>query len=252
MINDSERERFSEICKNVSDVHVRNSIGTYKEKSVHLALKQFFESNPDNTEVKVGGFVADIRNGTGIHEIQTSGFGKMRNKLEAFLSEEAVEIIYPVITSRNVRWVSPDTGEIEKEYKSPKHDVPAVIFKELLYLGEHLYSPSLTITVVTLEADETRLLDGYGADKRRRATKYDIVPTKLCDVMMFTSPYELGALLPYADGDVVYIKELKKYMKLGGRNGSAAIKVLENIGIIEKDGKDGRLVRYKVHKNERQ
>ena len=61
----TDKERFSEICRHVRDTeHKREGIGTYGEKSVHLALKIFFEENSELREVPVGKYIADIKNNT--------------------------------------------------------------------------------------------------------------------------------------------------------------------------------------------
>ena len=43
MITEAEKSKFSQICKEViNKVHDRSGIGTYKEKIIHLVLKNFF------------------------------------------------------------------------------------------------------------------------------------------------------------------------------------------------------------------
>ena len=43
MITEAEKNKFSEICREViNDVHDRSGIGTYKEKIIHLVLKNIF------------------------------------------------------------------------------------------------------------------------------------------------------------------------------------------------------------------
>ena len=64
--------------------HRAEGIGTYKERSQHYILKNYFEPDADLHEIPVCGFVADIKRDREIIEIQTSGFGAMRRSREAF------------------------------------------------------------------------------------------------------------------------------------------------------------------------
>lgn len=242
----TDSERFAEICRYVrTEQHCRNSIGTYGEKSVHLALKLFFEEEPSNREVRVGKYIADIKNQNGIHEIQTSGFGSMKQKLEDYLSHYDVELIYPVPEKRRIMWLSPDTGEIVREYTSPRPKKPAEIFTELLYLGDCLFSPHLSFTLVSLATEETILLDGDGPQKRRRATRVDKLPTELLKIRRFETPSAMAELFPYNDGDTVTGDSIRGFLRARGRRGWAALKVMEKLGILERCGRDGNKILYK-------
>ena len=242
----AEMERFAEICRSVrSAQRERDGIGTYMEKSVHLALKIFFEPDENFREVPVGGYIADIKNEWGIHEIQTSGFGSLKRKLEEYLSCYMVEIIYPVIEKSSIMWVSPDTGEVVRRHASTRRRRPAEIFKELLYLGESLYSPGLSFTIVSLEAEELRLLDGYGGERKRRATKVDKFPTRLTGIRRYASVYQMTDLFEYSDGDLFTGDDIRKFLRAPGRSGWAALKVMEEAGIAVRCGREGRRIVYK-------
>ncbi|MBE6707823.1 MAG: hypothetical protein E7578_01100 [Ruminococcaceae bacterium] len=245
-MTDKEKDLFSDICHRIiCSEHTRNGIGTYGEKSVHLALKMFFEDNESAREVPVGKYIADIKNDTGIHEIQTSGFGSMRRKLEAYLSEYDVELIFPVIEKKRVMWLSPETGEVVKEYNSPRHVNPAEIFKELLYIADHVFSERLSFTLVSLAVDEVSLLDGYGKDKKRRSTKVDRIPRELLEIRRYHSVYEMAELFPYKDGEIFTAEKIRKFLHAPGRSGWAALRFMEISGFCKKCGKDGNRILYK-------
>ena len=248
----SDIERFDLIVQNIrSSEHERFNIGTYKEKSVHLALKMFFEPDPAWREVKVGRYIADIKNSTGIHEIQTSGFSSIRRKLEAYLSDDSVdrvELIHPIIARRRVKWVDPESGEILKDYMSPRRIKEAEIFKELLYLGDTLYSEKLSFTIVSLSCEEIRLMDGIDKTKKRRATRVDTVPVELLSIKKYSAVTEMSELLPYSDGDTFTADQLRKFLRAPGRSGWAAMKILEELGIAERVGTEGRRIIYKFNK----
>lgn len=244
-----DKKRFSDICRSViNSEHARTGIGTYGEKSVHLALKMFFEEDAAKREVPVGRYIADIKNDTGIHEIQTSGFGSMKRKLEAYLSQYEVELIFPVVEKKRVIWLSPETGEVVKEYDSPRHVIPAEIFKELLFIADHAFSDRLSYTLVSLAIDEVSLLDGYGKDKKRRSTKVDKIPKELLDIKRYRTVSEMAELFPYCNGEIFTAEKLRKYLHAPGRNGWAALRFMELAGLCEKCGKDGNRILYKFIK----
>lgn len=56
-------------------------IGTLGEKTLHRVLKAYFQPDPSKCEVRVGPYVADALTGSGIVEIQTRSFYKLRPKL---------------------------------------------------------------------------------------------------------------------------------------------------------------------------
>ena len=55
-------------------------------KTVHSVLKNYYEANELNHEVKIEGFVADICNGKEIIEIQTRSFDRLRKNYQFFYS----------------------------------------------------------------------------------------------------------------------------------------------------------------------
>ena len=97
-----------------------DGIGTLSEKTVHSTLKQYLSGDLANQEIKIGSYYADVCVDGHIFEIQTRQFSKLQNKLEFFLKEHPVTIVYPVTNTNYLRWVAPDTGEITPPKKSPR------------------------------------------------------------------------------------------------------------------------------------
>ena len=87
-------------------------IGTLGEKTVHSTLKQYLSHDLANQEIKIGTYYADVCIDGHIFEIQTRQFNKLRNKLDFFLQNHPVTVVYPVTNYNHLRWVIPDTGEI--------------------------------------------------------------------------------------------------------------------------------------------
>ena len=60
----------------------QNQIGTLSEKSIHSEIKNYLEPNKEYQEVKVGNYIADIKRGNEIFEIQTQQFKNLIFKLK--------------------------------------------------------------------------------------------------------------------------------------------------------------------------
>ena len=112
-------------------------VGTLGEKTVHSVLKNYYDTNDNNHEIKIDGFIADICNGNEIIEIQTRSFDRLRKtaRIPGSLScnNSLSDSIY-----KWIRWVDPQTGEITPPRKSPKKGTPYSIFPELYKIKNYL------------------------------------------------------------------------------------------------------------------
>ena len=108
-----DEKRFEE-AKNkiIGKSKNREGIGTLKEKTVHAVLKYYYAPDEKMHEVPIGHYVADIYTGKAILEIQNGNFYKMRSKLDAFLKEYPVTIIYPIPHKKWIIWMDEETGEL--------------------------------------------------------------------------------------------------------------------------------------------
>ena len=240
--------RFLQVCRDIcAEGHPRFNIGTYKEKKLHLILKNYFEPLISCQEIPHNGYVADIRNGEGIVEIQTSGFASMSAKLEAFLPDSAVCVVYPVAEKKWVTWIDPESGDVQPRHRSPKKGTLAAVLPEMIFIRDHLKDPHLTIRVVLLEIEEYRMLDGKRSRSRKRgSTRYERIPLDIYRVYDFRCVEDYIRVLPFAPGSQITSADLSKMCGFRGRRLSAAIRVLETVGAITKDGKKGRAYLYRI------
>lgn len=245
---DINRARFQQICCAVcAEEHSRFNIGTYKEKTLHLVLKQYFEPLCSCHEIPCAGYIADIRNADGITEIQTSGFAPMKSKLEAFLPDFRVTVVYPVAEKKWVTWIDPEIGDMQPRHRSPKKGKPLDAVPEMIFIRDHLKNPNLTVRVAVLEMDEYRMLDGKRSLNRKRgSTRYERMPLDIYRIYDFHSAEDYIRELPMNPGDAFTAKEFAKKCGFRGRRISAAIRVLETVGAIRPDGKQGRANLYRV------
>ena len=109
----ADNTRFMRILgESLLNFHSRDGIGTYKEFTLHMVLKRYYSGSAENEEIPTDGFIADVKTGNRITEIQTSGFSTMKKKLEAFSRENYVTVVYPLVKNKSVAWVDPETGEV--------------------------------------------------------------------------------------------------------------------------------------------
>ena len=174
----------------------RRQIGTLSEKTVHAVIKNYYEPDEDKQEIPIEGMFADIFTGTEIMEIQTRNFDKLREKLNRFLPLFPVTIVLPLPSVKWLIWIDETTGEITEKRKSPKKGSAYDAFKELYRIKPYLKETNLTIRLLFLELEEYRLLDGWSKDKKRGSHRYDRIPQKITDEMIFSCKEDYMQLVP--------------------------------------------------------
>jgi hypothetical protein len=242
-----DKQRFIEARDRViSKETIKQGIGTLAEKSLHSVLKYYFEPDMDYHEIKVNGFVADIKNKNSIIEIQTGNFDKMRRKLDSFLIDNKVTIVYPIEKTKWLIWINDDTGEITNKRKSPKKGTPYQAYYELYKIKTVLMHPNLSICLVFLDIDEYRLLNGWSNDLKKGSSRYERVPVDIIDEIYLDTLSDYMKLIPSDIPSIFKVKDFKKTSGLNLRGCQTAINILKYIGLVEHVGKEGRAFLYKI------
>ncbi len=221
-----------------------DGIGTLSEKALHAALKAYYEPDSESREIALGGFVADIVGEEGIIEIQTRGFDRLRGKLQAFLEVARVTVVYPIAVRRQLRWIDPETGEVLPPRKSPKKGIPFDVLPELYKIEPHLLHPNFRLRLVLLESTDYKYLDGYGKQRKIRASRGERVPEALLDEIDFTCPADYLRLLPEALPEPFTAGQLAKVLCRPATHARAGVHVLCTLGVLERVGKAGRAYLY--------
>ena len=260
-------EKLFEEAKNrmYGKVQGEKGIGTLSEKSVHSVLKYYFAPDEKCHEQKIGTFVADICIDGEIYEIQTKQFYLMKRKLLQFLEEHEVTIVYPVSLVNTLHWVECDNvsdlanlsdinvtaGEsknrrITTSRKTRKKGMPYLFFHELYGIKDFLHHPNLHFILAILSTEEYRLLDGYGPQKKIRATKTDKAPIELLDLITIRKPEDYKQLIPESLPEEFTSDIFAKKAGIGRSLAGTALNILYEMEVVERIGKQGNSYVYQM------
>lgn len=223
-------------------------IGTLGEKTLHSALKYYYEPDETRHEQAEAGFLADIRNEEGVTEIQTGSLFSLNRKLDAYPKELPVTVVHPVVRRRSVIYRDPETGELSKPRLSPKKGSVYTAFWELVHIKDRLTRPYLAVVVPIVDAEEYRVRTGE--KKRRRAPnviKYELVPTELVEEWAFVTPEDWLRVLPEGLPDGFTAAKLAKELNCGARDAGVILAVLTAAGALTRE-RPGRAYEYSRRK----
>ena len=235
----------SAAAKVLSREHENHGIGTLGEKTLHAVIKNYVEPDEDYHEVPLEGYVADIYRDGHVFEVQTANFNTMRGKLRTFLPLYQVTIVYPVPATKWLRWIDVETGEISERRKSPKKGTPQAVFRELYRIKPFLKDPNLSICILLIDMEETRLLDGWSRDRKKGSHREDRIPTELVEEILLERIEDYRMLVPpeLAQFDS---KQYAKATKLTVNRARTALNILYDLGIVDRVDKIGNSYIYDV------
>ena len=243
-ITPEDQARFLESVQQVLLRSTQQGIGTLSEKTIHATLKNYYSPTTWHHEAKVGRYYADILIGNHILEIQTRQFNTMRKKLEAFLPDYKVTIIYPVAHTKWLQWIDEETGELTNKRKVPKRGTLYNIMPELYKIKPFLLDPNLNLRIVLIDVEETRLLNGWSRNKKKGASRNDGMPTQLVAEVSIETLEDYAKFLPEGLPSPFTTKDYKKCAKVSEQVASTALNILYYIGTVERVGKKGNAFLY--------
>ena len=245
-----DKERFYDALNTVlTGEHIRTGIGTYREKTVHAVLKNYFEPYSDGHELKIGDFVADIVGEDGIIEIQTGSFDRLRKKLEVFLPVSRVTVVYPIPRQKWVISIDPETGEQGKKRKSPVKGTIYDAVPELYKIKEFLTDENFRLCIVLLDVDEYRAppeKSGLRRGRRRGYVRYDRIPKELVDEILISDRSDWRYFIPAGLPEEYTTKEFGALSGVGTSYASFVLNVLLAAEAVERIGKRGGAYLYKT------
>lgn len=223
----------------------KRGIGTEGEKTLHAVLKWYYDPDETHHEVPLGRWRADVFDGRRVVEIQTRQLFKLRPKLEAFLADYPVLVVHPLPARKWLSWIDPTTGECTPRRLSPKRGAVYDAFTELRGLGPLLAHPRLSVCLPLIDVWETRLLDGWGNGGKRGSHRADRVPVALADEVTLACPADYVRLLPPGLPDRFDAAAFARAARVTPRRARDGLHTLCAVGVIERDGRDGRRYLYR-------
>lgn len=228
----------------IGELQGQNGIGTLREKTIHSVLKYYYAPDSAYHEIKIGQYVADICVDGEIFEVQTRNFNTMRAKLQYFLQEHEVTIIYPVAHTKWLSWLDMETGELTPKRKSPKTGTPYQIIPELYKIKMFIGNPKLHFIISLIDVEETRYLNGWSYDKKRGSSRMDGIPVDIYDEMRIDTISDYLKFLPDTLPEKFTSKDLSKAAKIPQKRAGTLLNVLLETGTIERIGKIGNSYMY--------
>jgi hypothetical protein len=237
-----DESSFAAACRAVQQTgRADQGVGTLGEKTLHAVLKRMIEPDMSRHEVKLGRYTADVFNERGVFEVQTRSRHKLKPKLTALLPYYPVTVVIPVVETKWLLTMDPETGELKDRRKSPKRGKVAGLLPELVYLKPLLKDQNLSFLLVRLEGEELRL---PVAGKRRPVTPLEFAPTRFLGTVTLRTAADYAALLPADLPETFTARTLAKALGLPAGQSSAAANVLCYMGAIRRTGAQGKAYLY--------
>lgn len=223
-----------------------SSLSTYREGSLHSALKTLYAGPAGLVEQTVDGFVVDVVREGELVEIQTSSFASAAPKLRNLVERHRLVVVYPIAVERWLVKVDAD-GAVASRRRSPKRGLPADLFDQLVAFPELIAHPNFSLELVLVREEEIRGPVPEGARYRypRQWWRLDRRLLEVVGAIRIESAADLTRLLPplpasYTSADIA--AALGRPKRLAAR----AAYCLHKSGASVKAGRNGRLVAYRL------
>lgn len=224
----------------------RIGVGTLSEKTLHAILKNYYEPDEDRQEIPIDRYVADIFTGQEIIEIQTAQFNRMRDKMDAFLPQYPVTIVYPIAKEKWLYWIDEETGEISEKRKSPKKGNEYAGFPELYKIKRYLKNPNLKIKFVLLDMEEYKILNGWGKQKKNNASKFDRIPICIREEFLIERKEDYMQFIPYDLKEQFTSRDFSKAAHIPQKLATVVLNILDYMEVVERIGREGNAYLYQV------
>jgi len=241
--------RISAPCYSVSSVvfysyHMKKSIGTRRESSLHRALKFTYAGR--RTEKEVAGYVADGISAEGeFIEVQIGSFAPLKRKAAKLVQLGKLRIVYPVFITKYLE-VFDANGKREYRRKSPRRGSPWDLFNALVYAPELPLTPGLAIELVLLDASEQRLRDGKGSWRRKGLSIKDHQLLAVHERIRLETLADYRRFVPFTRAELFTSASLAEKAGIRRELAQKTLYVLARLGVIEKTGKERNALVYRL------
>jgi hypothetical protein len=220
-------------------------LSTYREGSLHAALKSLYARPGDRIEESVGGFVIDVVRDGELVEIQTASFASAARKLRLLTLDHSIALIHPIACERVLVTVDAD-GAVQGRRRSPRRGLPLDLFEELVAFPELVAHPNFRLEVLLIREEEVRGPVPAGARYRYPRTwwRLDRRLLEVVGTMRVDTPADLLGLLPAGLPDPFTSSDIAAASRRSSRLAMRAAYCLTQAGAATCVGKQGRLRAY--------
>jgi hypothetical protein len=225
------------------------ALTTYREGSLHAALKAIYARPGDLVEEAVEGFVVDVVRPDELVEVQTGSFASAARKLRILVDRHRIVLVYPIATERWLVRVDGD-GVVTDRRRSPKRGSVLDLFEELVAFPELVAHPNFRLELVMIREEELRGPIPTGARFRypRQWWRLDRRLLDVVETIRVDSAADLLGLLPAGLPDPFTSADILAGGARSKRIAGRAAYCLTRSGAISVVGKQGRLQAYAMAK----
>ena len=224
------------------------SIGTRKESSLHRSLKFQYSGEGGSIEYAAASYVCDAITEDGeLIEVQTGSFGPLKEKIKHLAKNNKVKIIYPIIKQKRIELFNPK-GDLIHSRKSPIKGGNYDLFNALVYAPLLPKTKNLTIELAFVDIVEKRIADGSGSWRRKGVKIADRMLEYWHNSLILKNSRDYLQFVPFTVNEYFTVTKMAEKSGIKREMAQKAIYVLVKMQLLEKTGKEGRALVYKIKK----
>ena len=170
---------------------------------------------------------------------------RLKDKLDAFLPDYSVTVIFPMAKETYLSWIDPDTYEISGRRKSPRKANIFSALRELYPLRRFLGDENLHFKFLFFRIEEFKFLNGRKGTRKKGATRYERIPTALLDEIDYVTREDFLSLIPEGLPETFTTKDFAEAAKINRDTASYAVGILRELLLIDRCGKSGHSYLYR-------
>jgi hypothetical protein len=230
----------------MSEDNQKHSIGTYKESSLHNALKFRYAGKSGKHEVEIDSYICDaVRENGEIVEVQTGSFAPLKEKVLNLAVYNTVRIVHPIIVSKMIELYDVDNNLIRKR-KSPRKGTAWDIFKVLLYAPELAITKNIIIELVPIDLTEIRKDDGNGSWRRKGVSVIDKIISESHESIILKTKKDYQFFVPFTKDELFTSSDLAKKARISPALAGKTLYTLMKMDFVSRVEKKGRSWVYKI------
>lgn len=169
------------------------------ETSLHRQLKEHYSAAVGGlVEQRVGRYRIDVVIGKELVEIQLASLSAIRDKIAALVKKHDVRVVKPIVARKYLVKHQKAGGKVVSRRRSPKQGTVLDLFEELVHFTRVFPHRRLTLEVLLVEIEESRV-PGHGRRRRWRRGDHQKEDQRLLSIVggeKFQTAADLCRLLP--------------------------------------------------------